>query len=236
MLNYLSVALKRILFKDGCMREEVAVATVQGKPYFLIVNQLKEQNIPFISVLPGQPLPIKVRLVITTEQERQAINHQKIFVFHDEEDVENMLNEVKKSLLGKEAYEKILVGLDPGDVTGLAVIADGKVIDKNNCLSPREIIIAIQKAIRNVNYNLTSVTVKIGNGVPIYHELLDDLDNALPLEIKLEVVSEFGTNRSLKENKRSRKIRHISSAIRIAGRSGRIIERRKLSAANSRSQ
>jgi hypothetical protein len=236
MLNYLSVALKRILFKDGCMREEVAVATVQGKPYFLIVNQLKEQNIPFISVLPGQPLPIKVRLVITTEQERQAINHQKIFVFHDEEDVENMLNEVKKSLLGKEAYEKILVGLDPGDVTGLAVIADGKVIDKNNCLSPHEIIIAIQKAIRNVNYNLTSVTVKIGNGVPIYHELLDDLDNALPLEIKLEVVSEFGTNRSLKENKRSRKIRHISSAIRIAGRSGRIIERRKLSAANSRSQ
>jgi hypothetical protein len=83
---------------------------------------------------------------------------------------------------------------------------------------------------------LTSVTVKIGNGVPIYRELLQDLDDALPPEVKLEVVGEFGTNRPLKENRRSRKIRHISSAIRIAGRSGRIVERRKMLAANSHNQ
>jgi hypothetical protein len=218
------------------MREKVAVATVQGKPYFLIVNQLREQNIPFISIVPGQSQPIKVKLVITTEQEKQKINHEKIFIFHGDEDLENMVNEVKKSLLGKEAYEKIVVGLDPGAVTGLAVIADGKVIDENNCLSPHEITINIQKAIRNVNFNQTSVTVKIGNGVPIYYEILEELDNSLPPEVKLEVVNEFGTNRSLKENKRSRKIRHISSAIRIAGRSGYIIERRKLFAAYNQNQ
>jgi hypothetical protein len=218
------------------MREKVAVATVQGKPYFLIVNQLREQNIPFISIVPGQSLPINVKLVITTKQEKQKINHEKIFIFHDDEDLENMVNELKKSLIGKEAYEKIVIGLDPGAVTGLAVIADGKVIDENNCLSPHEIIITIQKAIRKVNFNQTSVIVKIGNGVPIYHELLEELDNSLPLEVKLEVVNEFGTNRSLKENRRSRKIRHISSAIRIAGRSGRLIEKRKLLAWNSRNQ
>jgi len=33
------------------MTEKVAVATMQGKPYFLIVNQLREQNIPFISIV-----------------------------------------------------------------------------------------------------------------------------------------------------------------------------------------
>jgi transcriptional accessory protein Tex/SPT6 len=218
------------------MREKVAVATVQGKPYFLIVNQLREQNIPFISILPGQSLPINVKLVITTEQEKQKIKHEKIFIFHDDEDLETMVNEVKRSLIGKEAYEKIVIGLDPGAVTGLAVIADGKVIDENNCLSPHEIIVTIQKAIRKVNFNQTSVTVKIGNGVPIYHELLEELDNSLPPEVKLEVVNEFGTNRSLKENRRSRKIRHISSAKRIAGRSGRLIERRKLLAWNNRNQ
>jgi hypothetical protein len=235
-LNYLCVALKRILFKDRCMREKVAVATVQGKPYFLVVNQLREQNIPFISILPGQPLPVKVKLVITTQQEKQAVNHEKIIVYNGEADLDDIVSEVKKTLLGKEAYEKIVVGLDPGDATGLAIIADGKVIDENNCFSPREIIVNIQKAIRNVNYNQTSVKVKIGNGVSIYRELLEDLDDALPLEVKLEVVNEFGTNRPLKDNKRSRKIRHISSAIRIAGRSGCIIERRKLGAANSRSK
>ena len=36
------------------MIEKVAVATVQGKTYFLIVKKLKEQNVPFISLVPGE--------------------------------------------------------------------------------------------------------------------------------------------------------------------------------------
>jgi len=32
------------------MKTKVAVATVQGKTYFLIVNKLKEKDIPFLSL------------------------------------------------------------------------------------------------------------------------------------------------------------------------------------------
>ena len=67
------------------MKEKVAVATVQGKAYFLIVNKLREQNIPFISLVPGESVPAKITLVITTEQEKHLINHEKILVFHSEE-------------------------------------------------------------------------------------------------------------------------------------------------------
>jgi hypothetical protein len=88
----------------------------------------------------------------------------------------------------------------------------------------------------NVDFAVTSVSVKIGNGVPIYKEMLGDLDNALPPQITIEVVDEAGTNKPLKENKRSRGVRHISSAIRIAGRIGNIISRRKTIAAHSRIQ
>ena len=35
------------------MKEKVAVATIQGKAYFLIVNALKEQNIAFQQYNPG---------------------------------------------------------------------------------------------------------------------------------------------------------------------------------------
>jgi len=66
--------------------------------------------------------------------------------------------------------------------------------------------------------------------------MLGDLDNALPPQITIEVVNEAGTNKPLKENKRSRGVRHISSAIRIAGRIGNIISRRKTIAAHSRIQ
>jgi hypothetical protein len=72
--------------------------------------------------------------------------------------------------------------------------------------------------------------------VPIYKELLEDLDNVLPPQVVLEVVSEAGTNKPLKENKRSRGVRHISSAKRIAVRVGKFAPRRKLIAANSRIQ
>ena len=113
-------------------------------------------------------------------------------------------------------------------------MADGKVIEEGNCFSTQEVINSIIKTIRNVNFSLTSVSVKIGNGVPVYKELLEALDDALPPEVALEVVGEAGTNRPLKENKRSRGIRHISSAIRIAGRTGYIIQRRKAIATNSR--
>ena len=218
------------------MREKVAVATVDGKAYFLIVNELREQNIPFISLVPGEPVPAEVKVVITTEKEKALVKNEKILVFKDESELDDLVIEVKRILLGKEAYEKIIVGIDPGEATGLAAIADGKVIEEGNCYSSQEVINSISKIIRSVNFNLTSVTVKIGNGVPVYKELLEDLDAALPPQVALEVVGEAGTNRPLKENRRSRKIRHISSAIHIAGRAGYKAPRRKTTATNNPTQ
>jgi hypothetical protein len=66
--------------------------------------------------------------------------------------------------------------------------------------------------------------------------MLEGLDSDLPPQVLLEVASEAGTNKPLKENKRSRGVRHISSAKRISGRVGKIAPRRKLIAANSRIQ
>ena len=96
----------------------------------------------------------------------------------------------------------------------MAVLADGKVIEEGNCFSNQEVVNSIIKTIRNVNFTVTSVSVKIGNGVPVYKDLVEALDDALPSAVMLEVVSEAGTNLPLKNNKRSRRVRHISSAIR----------------------
>jgi hypothetical protein len=212
------------------LKEKVAVATVDGKTYFLIVNELREQNIPFVSVIPGEPLPSEVKVVITTEREKPKVKHERTLVFSSENSLVDLFNEIKRILLGKEAFEKIIVGIDPGEAIGLAVIADGKVIEEGNCFSTPELISSILKRIRNINFTKTSICVKIGNGVPIYQDLLQALDDALPSEVVLEVVNEAGINRPL--HRRSRKIRHISSAKRIAARTGNIILRRKEIATN----
>jgi hypothetical protein len=214
------------------MKAKVAVATVSGKAYFLIVNKLKEKSVPFISLVPGETVPAEVKVVITTEKEKYSVKHEKILVYDSETEPDSVINEAIKILQGKGAYEKIVIGVDPGEVSGLAVIADGKVIETGNYFSIQEALAKISSVIKNVDFSSTVVSIKIGNGVPAYKNLLEVLDEALPLEVVLEVVSEAGTNRSLNENKHRRGLRDIASAIRIAGRGGHIYRRRKTNESN----
>jgi hypothetical protein len=219
------------LLKVDFLNEKVAVATLDGKAYFLIVNQLREQNVPFVSIVPGDTVPAQIKVVVTTPKERNQVNFDKNITFTGEDTLDDLTIEIKRILLGKEAYEKIIIGLDPGVATGLAIIVDGNIMEVENCFSSKEIIKCITKTIKNINFDQTCVCAKIGNGVPIYKDLLEALDHTLPPQITLEVVNERGTNKPLKENKRSRAVRHISSAIRIAGRPGCTFPRSKTLAA-----
>ncbi len=214
------------------MKAKVAVATVSGKAYFLILNKLKERNIPFISLVPGETVPTEVNAVITTEKEKHKIKHEKILVYDSETEPDTVVDELMKILQGKEVYEKIVIGVDPGEVFGLAVIADGKVNETGNCFSIQEILAKIRSVMKNVDFSSTAVSIKIGSGVPAYKELLETLDIALLPEVVLEVVSEAGTNRALNEKKHRRGLRDIASAIRIAGRTGYTYPRRKTDASN----
>lgn len=209
------------------MRAKAAVATVQGKTYFLIVNELKQRSIPFVSLIPGEPVRIEIRVVITTEQEKHLVNHHKILVYDPQTEPEILGCEVVKILQGKEKYEHIAIGVDPGQVFGLAVIADEAVIDTENCFSTEETLNKIKSVLKTVDFSRTAVTVKIGSGVPVYRELLETLDNALPAQVSLEIVGEAGTNRFTPEVKNRRGLRHMVSATRIARRSGYLYSRRK---------
>jgi hypothetical protein len=153
-------------------------------------------------------------------------------VYDSETEPDTVVNEVLKILQGKEVYEKIVIGVDPGEVFGLAVIADGKVNETGNCFSIQEVLTKISSVIKDVDFSSTAVSIKIGSGVPTYKELIETLDAALPPEVVLEVVSEAGTNRALNNNKHRRGLRDIASAIRIAGRAGHVYPRRKTGESN----
>jgi len=214
------------------MKAKVAVATVSGKAYFLIVNGLRERNMAFLSLIPGDPVPTEVKVVITTEKEKHLINHERILVYDSETEPDTVVNKAVKILQGKESYEKIIIGIDPGEVFGLAVLADGRVNETENCFSVQEVLNKIKNIIKDIDVSSTVVSVRIGNGVPAYKDLLETLDAALPPEVVLEVVSEAGTNRHINENKHRRGLRDIVSAIRIAGRVGYVYPRRKTDESN----
>ena len=217
------------------MKAKIAVATVSGKAYYLIVNELKRKNIPFLSLTPKDPIPAEVKVVLTTKEEQHLIKHEKTLVYQDGADLEALIREALRLTHGKEYYEKIVIGVDPGEVFGWAILADGKVIETGNCFSVEEALDKIANIVASIERgSVTTVSVKIGDGVPACKEkLLQALDDVLPLNVTLESVSEAGTDRYLSENKHRRGLRDIVSAIRIAGRNGHAFPRRKVSESDS---
>jgi len=211
------------------MKARIAVATVSGKAYYLIVDELKKRNLPFLSALPNEPIPAEIKVVITTEKEKPQVHHEKTLVYTEAMALEALINEAIQVVEGREHFQRIVVGVDPGEVLGLAVLADGRVVETANCFSLAETVEKIKGVIRNLGTgNTPNVTVKIGNGVLAFKEsLLRALDNELPSNVKLESVSEAGTNRFMSRSKHRRGLRDIVSAIRIAGRSGQTYTRGK---------
>jgi len=217
------------------MSAEIAVATVQGKAYYLIVNELKKRNIQFLSLTPTEPIPVEIETVMTTDKEKHLINHKKVLVYKEGDDLEAMINSALQTAHGKRYYEKLTIGIDPGKVLGFAVIADGKVVEAENCFKVEEAIEKIKRVLKNLSdATTTSTTVKIGNGVPaIKEDLMRALDETLPQNVVLESVEEAGTTRYINEAKHRRELKDIASAIRIAGRNGSAFQRRKPYESNS---
>jgi hypothetical protein len=217
------------------MKAKIAVATVSGKAYYLVVNELKRRNVPFLSLMPHEPVPIEVKVVITTEKEKELINHEKVIAHNVEKDPAAAVSEALQVVQGKECFEKVTIGVDPGEVFGLAVLAGGKVVETENCYSLDETLQRIEKTVKGLEkMSVSSISVKIGDGVPACKEkLLQALDQTLPMRVKLESVGEAGTDSRLDEAKHRRGIRDIVSAIKIAARNGHTFHRRMSSESNS---
>ncbi len=216
------------------MKANIAVATVSGKAYYIIVSELKKKHVSFLSLTPNERIPIEIKVVITTEKERPLIKHERVLIFEDGMEPEALVNQAFRVVQGKERYGKIVIGVDPGGVFGLAVLADGKVVETENCFSVEETSDKIKSILENFKSDsATSISVKIGDGVLEYKDdLLQTLDRMLPSNVVLQSVREAGTNRYMSETKHRRGLRDIVSAVKIAGRNGHAFTRRKIDESN----
>ena len=211
------------------MKAKIAVVTVCGKDYYLIVNELKKRNTPFLSLTPYESVPIEIEVAITTEKEKPLVKHPRILALQEGMRPETLINEALRIIEGKAYFQKVTIGVDPGEVFGVAVLADGKVEETGNCFSLEETSDKIASIVRGFEGTvIESISVKVGDGVPqCTGDLLRILDECLPAGVSLESVSECGTNRCLNEAKHRRGLRDIVSAIQIAGRRGYRFQRRR---------
>jgi hypothetical protein len=208
------------------MRAKIAVATVSGKAYYLLVNELKKRGIDFLSLVPRESVPLDIEVVITTAAERHLVQHPRILVYEDKTNPAMVVDEAVRIIGGKKHYEIIVVGVDPGKTFGLAVLSDGNVLETITCSAIDETVSTILDVLGKLQS--ANRIVRVGSGAPsITTELLPLLDEVLSDDVAIEVVDEAGTSRFVGENLHKRGLRDAFSAVKIAERRGFQYQRKK---------
>ncbi|UCC33271.1 MAG: hypothetical protein JSW53_05755 [Candidatus Bathyarchaeota archaeon] len=208
------------------MKAKIALATVSGRAYYELVRELKERKEAFLSLTPQDHIPLYIKTVITTEEERDLIRHPNVLLFKDEKGAEAVVEEAIRIANGKQSYDRVIIGIDPGKTFGLAILADGKVLEAVALSSLGETVSATLR-ILNRTPAVASV-VRIGDGVPSYTtNLLHLLDAVLPKEIVLETVSEVGTSNFTRATPLWSESKDAISAMKIAERRGVTFQRRR---------
>jgi len=208
------------------MKAKIAVATVSGKAYYMLVSELKSRNLAFLSITPFEKVPLEAEVVITTESERGFVNHQKVLVYNTAVDPAAIVNEAVRIVEGKGIYENLVVGVDPGKTFGLALLGDGVVLKTFTCPNANEAINKITDIFREQR-GATRV-LRVGKwSLSNTTEFLSSLNKNLPEDVMIEIVSEAGTSRLMGESVHKRGLRHTISAVKIAERRGHPYRRRR---------
>ena len=209
------------------MKAKIAVATVSGRAYYQLVTELNRKRLPFLSLKPWDPIPLHIKVVLTTREESHQVSHPQILIFEQHSNPETVVDEAILIVQGKQGYEKVVVGVDPGKTYGIAILGDNKVLATLTSSNIEEASHLVVDSLKRFPAEVK--VVRVGNGPPEYTQtLLNSLDKALPEETLVEIVSEAGTSRLTNKSVNRRMLKDAVSAIKIAGRNGRVFPRKNV--------
>ncbi|MBN1785251.1 MAG: hypothetical protein JW815_05890 [Candidatus Bathyarchaeota archaeon] len=209
------------------MKTKIAVATVHGRAYYKLVTELQWRHLPFLSLKPWDSVPMSIKVVLTTRDESHQISNTKILVFDPETTPEHVVDEALLAIQGKQSYERIVVGIDPGKTFGIAVLGDNKILATLTASNYEQASYSVLDSLKR--FPAETRIVRVGNGPAEYTKtLLDSMDKILSEDTVMEIVREAGTSRVTKASVNRRVLKDTVSAIKIAGRNGRILSRRNV--------
>ena len=205
------------------MRIQIAVATVNGRIYYKFVNELCRKNLSFLSLKPWDPIPFNIKVVLTTKEESKMILHPNILFLEDKTNPESVLDEALLIISGKKQYSEVVIGVDPGETCGIAILCDNKVLETTTTTMENAATIVMKNLKR---FPAEKKIVRIGDGNSVKStNLLRSLVLYLQEDTTLELVREAGTSRISNKSFNRRVLRDSLSAIKIAGRTGKKLQR-----------
>jgi hypothetical protein len=163
--------------------KSLGVQTADFSVYYDLVQALRSRGIPFLPLAAGDEVPIHVAVLVTTAAEAPRATHARVVAFTTPEAT---LEEALRLLDGHEAFRQCVIGVDPGERPGVAVLADGKVLRLVHAASPEDVRPAVDDALAACP--AARFLLRIGDGAPTYRDRI--LHALAGLDLPVEMVDE----------------------------------------------
>lgn len=170
----------------------LAVATRDFAVFHDLVAVLREKGLAYHTVEPDRSLPPRVRVVITTTAELHLVQPHaeavdaRIVIFTDPA---RTVNEAVQALAGKHTFSRVVVGIDPGEKPGVAVIGDGILVATARASSPEATATEVERALGSVQ--ASAYVVRIGHGAPTQRDrILRAIAWLARTGVRIEIVDE----------------------------------------------
>lgn len=163
--------------------QRLAIQTDDFSAYHDLVAHLRERNVPFLSLAPGQDAPSFVSVLITTAREAPHARHPRVIVYTSPAET---LEAASWALSGAAVFRRCVVGIDPGERPGVAVLADGRVLRLVHAASPEAVRRAAAAVLETVPAR--AFLFRIGDGAPTLRDRI--LRGLWDFDVPVELVDE----------------------------------------------
>lgn len=153
-----------------------------------VAQRLKDLEVPFLMVSGSVPGDAGVLL---TTKETMIDFPEENTVIVSAQSVDRSIDTALRKLAGNPA--QLVVGIDPGEQPGIAIVGDGRVIRTLTARSPEAVPSAVGRAISA--YHVPAI-VRVGHGARLFRNRIINALQASGLSLPIEVVDESGTTQA----------------------------------------
>jgi len=167
----------------------IGIQTSDFRLYYDLVKALREADVPFLSLAPGDEVPASVGVLVTSGEEVEALDFPAKVAATGS--IGAAIAEARRLLAGKTLYEEVVVGIDPGKMPGFAVIADGEVMRTAIVPTPEDTGANVMEALEA--YPAGKTLVRVGHGALTHRNRI--INTLGRLAVRVEIVDETSTTR-----------------------------------------
>lgn len=188
----------------------IALITANFAVYEKMVAELKARKVSFITLRLQEPVPVNVKVVITTAEEADIVawEGEHTIVYDDPVSTVSRAIQAEK---GHRPIGSMVIGIDPGRRPGIAVLTGDMVVEVHQ-VSVTEVEPLIRKIIHD--NRPSSVMIRIGHGARLVTTQITN--SLLEAGFRVEMVDESGTTPHIGRDVHTHTLRDIIAAINIA--------------------